>query len=154
MNKVFLYGNLARDPFPLKETNANNAYTRITVAVGNRSTANPNTDFISCTAWNKTAEFITNYLHKGDSVIVEGSLVTSNYVNKNGERVYDLSVRVDRLQSVRKANNNQSSPSFNNNLINDVPMPEPMMQDNQNSTFSVSELDQEDDFFDWINQEK
>ncbi|MCV3728446.1 single-stranded DNA-binding protein [Ureaplasma miroungigenitalium] len=152
MNKVFLFGNLARDPLPLKETSSSNAYTRITVAVSNRSTANPNTDFISCTAWNKTAEFITSYLHKGDSVIVEGSLVTSNYVNKNGERVYDLSVRVDRLQSVRKANNNQPSPSFNNHSINDVSMSEPM--GNQNSTFSVSELDQEDDFFDWINQEK
>ena len=69
MNNVALYGRLVRDP-ELRYTNTNKAYVRFTVAVDRRmskekrqeaeSKNQPTADFISCVAWDRTAETIAN----------------------------------------------------------------------------------------------
>ena len=43
-------------------------------------------DFIDCVAWRQTAEFISRYFHKGSMIAVEGSIQTSNYTDKNGNK--------------------------------------------------------------------
>jgi single-strand DNA-binding protein len=40
------------------------------------------TDFISCTAWRQTAEFICRYFSKGKMIGIEGALRTRNYDDK------------------------------------------------------------------------
>jgi single-strand DNA-binding protein len=39
-------------------------------------------DFIRCTAWNKTAEFMSQYVEKGTMLIVEGRLVSGQYTDR------------------------------------------------------------------------
>lgn len=61
MNKVILIGRLARDP-DLRHTSNGMAVCQITVAISRRVSAgaNPETDFINCTVWDKQAEMLQN----------------------------------------------------------------------------------------------
>jgi single-strand DNA-binding protein len=84
INNVILMGRLTANP-ETRQTNSGATSCRFTVAV-DRGTTSPSgerqTDFISCTAWNKTAEFMTKFMEKGSMVIVEGQIRTSTYTDK------------------------------------------------------------------------
>jgi single-strand DNA-binding protein len=84
INNVILMGRLTANP-ETRQTNSGATSCRFTVAV-DRGTTSPTgerqTDFISCTAWNKTAEFMTKFMEKGSMIIVEGQLRTSTYPDK------------------------------------------------------------------------
>ena len=54
-------------------------------------------DFIPCTAWRATAEFIGKYFHKGDFIGITGAIEVSNY-EKNGEPRTDICVKVNRAE--------------------------------------------------------
>ena len=43
-------------------------------------------DFISCVAWRQTGEFITRYFSKGSMIVIEGSIQTRQYQDKNGNK--------------------------------------------------------------------
>ena len=77
MNKVFITGNLTRDP-ELKYTNNGKAYARVGIAV-KRPFSKDATDFFNLVAWNKTAEFLANRFSKGSKIIVEGYMQTGSY---------------------------------------------------------------------------
>lgn len=65
MNKVILVGRLTKDTELL--TAGENQYVRFNLAVGRRfKNANEEyeADFISCVAWNKTAELINKHFKK------------------------------------------------------------------------------------------
>lgn len=103
MNKVILMGRLTADP-ELRQTQSGIASCRFTVAV-NRKYADKNTgekqaDFISCTAWRQTAEFICRYFKKGDMICLEGSLRTGSYPDKNHPDVthYTTDVLVENAE--------------------------------------------------------
>ena len=66
MNKVFLIGNLTRDP-ELSETNSGIAVCRFGLAVSRRRTsadAEPQTDFFNVTAWRGLAETVARFTKK------------------------------------------------------------------------------------------
>ena len=85
LNKVILAGRLTADP-ELKTTPSGLSVTSFTVAVDRRFGKEKQTDFISCVAWRSTAEFITKYFSKGNSICVCGSIQTRNYTDKNGNK--------------------------------------------------------------------
>ena len=86
MNKVFLIGNLTRDP-ELTETNSGIAVCRFSIAVS-RDYANSDgtreTDFFNVTVWRGRAENCGKYLRKGSKVAVMGSLQNRSYEDKDG----------------------------------------------------------------------
>jgi single-strand DNA-binding protein len=86
MNKVFLIGNLTRDP-ELTETASGVAVCHFAIAV-NRSYASQDgerqTDFFNCTAWRGQAETIARYTKKGNKVAVSGSIQLRNYEDNQG----------------------------------------------------------------------
>ena len=86
MNKVFLIGNLTRDP-ELTETPSGVAVCRFSIAV-NRSYSSQDgerqTDFFNCTAWRGQAETIARYTKKGNKVAVSGSIQLRNYEDNQG----------------------------------------------------------------------
>lgn len=118
MNKVILMGRLTADP-ELKQTQNGTAVCRFTVAV-NRKFTDKNTgerqaDFISCTAWAKTAEFIGKYFTKGQMIALEGSLRTGSYQDKNHSDVthYTTEVMVDSTEFTGgKSENNSPARSL------------------------------------------
>ena len=86
MNKVFLIGNLTRDP-ELTETASGVAVCHFAIAV-NRNYASQDgerqVDFFNCTAWRGQAETIARYTKKGNKVAVTGSVQLRNYEDNQG----------------------------------------------------------------------
>lgn len=86
LNKVILAGRLTADP-ELKTTPNGISVCSFSVAVDRRySKDKKQTDFINVVAWRSTAEFITKYFSKGNSICVCGSIQTRNYTDKNGNK--------------------------------------------------------------------
>lgn len=105
MNKVILVGRLTADP-ELRQTQSGVASCRFTVAVDRRfadkTTGERQADFISCTAWRQTAEFVSRYFNKGKLIAIEGSLRNNNYQDRNHPDVthYTMDVQVDNVEFV------------------------------------------------------
>ena len=103
MNNVILMGRLTKDP-ELRQTPNGVANCRFTVAVNrrfkNQQTGEYEADFITCTAWRQTAEFITRYFKKGSMICVQGSIRTGSYQDKNHSDVthYTTEVMVDNAE--------------------------------------------------------
>lgn len=97
LNKVFLHGRLTKAP-DQRQTANGVTVCRFTVAVDRNFTAKgeeKKTDFIDCTAWRQTAEFIGKYFDKGSAIIVEGSIANNNFEDKNGTKHYSYAVIVE-----------------------------------------------------------
>jgi len=97
MNKVFLSGNLTRDP-EVRYTQGGKAYARMGIAINRRYKEKESVDFFNLVAWEKTAEFCGRYLTKGSRVLVEGRLQTSSYENKDGVKVNSVDVIIDNIE--------------------------------------------------------
>ena len=72
MNKVFLIGNLTRDP-ELTETASGVPVCHFSIAVNRNYSSQDGerqTDFFNCTAWRAMAETIARYTKKGKKVAV------------------------------------------------------------------------------------
>ena len=54
-------------------------------------------DFIDCVAWRQTAEFISRYFHKGSMIAVEGTIQTSNYTDKDGNKRKQIEVLANNV---------------------------------------------------------
>jgi single-strand DNA-binding protein len=86
MNKVWLIGNLTKDP-ELSETPNGLAVCKFSIAVSrdySNSEGTRETDFFNITVWRGRAESCGKYLRKGSKVSVVGSLQTRSYEDKDG----------------------------------------------------------------------
>ena len=86
MNKVFLIGNLTRDP-ELTETAAGVSLCRFAIAV-NRNYGSADgerkTDFFNVVAWRGLGETVARFAKKGNKVAVSGSIELRNYEDSQG----------------------------------------------------------------------
>ena len=88
MNKVFLIGNLTRDP-ELRETPSGVPMCRFAIAVQRPYSSQDGerqTDFFECTAWRGLGETIARYTKKGKKVAVSGSIQIRNYEDNQGAK--------------------------------------------------------------------
>ena len=86
MNKVFLIGNLTRDP-EIRETPSGVSMCRFSIAVQRPYSGQDGerqTDFFNCTAWRGQAETIARFTKKGNKVAVTGSVQLRNYEDNQG----------------------------------------------------------------------
>ena len=98
MNKVVLLARMCKD-IELKYTQSEKAIARFTVAC-NRKGKDAGTDFITCTAWDKTAEFMQKYCTKGMQVAIVGRLQTGSYTDKDSKTVYTTDVVVEEVTPI------------------------------------------------------
>lgn len=118
INSVALTGRLTRDP-DLRYTGSGTSVANFTLAVNRlfKTEGQPEADFISCVAWRKTAEILSQYTSKGSLIGVEGRLQTRTYDDKDGKTVYVTEVVVERLTLMQTKSEQQSSyepPEQNN----------------------------------------
>ena len=57
-------------------------------------------DFINCTAWRETAEFVRKYFTKGRKIGLEGSITTGSYTANDGSKRYTTEVTVNNVEFV------------------------------------------------------
>lgn len=103
LNKVFLIGNVARDP-ELRYINDGTPVMDLRLAVTRRAKTSDgsykdDTAFIDVTVWRKAAENCAEYLSKGSSVFIEGHLRMDQWEDKKtGEKRSKLRVTAERVQ--------------------------------------------------------
>jgi single-strand DNA-binding protein len=87
MNKVFLMGNLTRDP-ALRFTPGGAAVCEFGIAMNRRFTSNgqdkEETCFVDIVVWGKQAESCDRFLEKGSPVLVEGRLQYDQWEDRDG----------------------------------------------------------------------
>lgn len=145
INRVVLVGRLTKDPV-LRKTGAGKSVVSFTTACDRKVKAEgqPTADFISCIAWNKVADLMAQYLHKGSLVGVEGRIQTRSYDDQTGKRVYITEVVVDSVQFLESkstsANNAQAgyTPDYNANDHGYEPESQASYQDD---TLKIAEED-------------
>lgn len=110
INKVVLVGRLTKDPV-LRKTASGTSITSFTVACNRRfkQEGQPDADFINCVAWNKTADIVNQYTHKGSLVGVEGRIQTRSYDDQQGKRVYVTEIVAESVQFLESKSSNNST---------------------------------------------
>ena len=120
INRVVLVGRLTKDPV-LRKTANGVSVTSFTLACTRRykQEGQPDADFINTVVWNKTADSVSQYTHKGSLVGVEGRIQTRSYDDKDGKRVYVTEVVADSVQflesksaAASNANSNAYVPDY------------------------------------------
>lgn len=97
INNVVLVGRLTAKP-ELRQTQTGKGVTSFTLACDRQYGRNKEADFISCVAWDKTAEVLVNYTDKGRLIAVDGRIQTRNYKDRDGKTVYVTEVVVNQVQ--------------------------------------------------------
>ncbi|MBL7130501.1 MAG: single-stranded DNA-binding protein [Candidatus Omnitrophica bacterium] len=101
LNRVFLIGNLTRDP-ELRYTPSGMAVTNLRLAANHRfkdrsGELKQDTCFINIVVWDKQAETCNQYLQKGRSVLIEGRLQSRSWQDNEGKNRSVIEVRADRV---------------------------------------------------------
>lgn len=85
INKAIIQGRLTRDP-ELRYTNSGTPVSSFTVAWSEKRGDTERKLFLPCVAWKKTAEHVQAWFVKGQELIVEGTLGSRQWEDKNGNK--------------------------------------------------------------------
>lgn len=99
MNRVVITGNLTRDP-ELRQTQNGTTICEFSVAINERSKDKDKAVFITCKAFNRSAETIDKYFSKGKPILVEGKLDFETWQNKDGKTSSRVSVICERFEFI------------------------------------------------------
>ena len=136
LNNFCFCGRLTADPEVRYSSGAKQtAIASMTVAVNRdfKRDGDPDTDFIKCVAFGKTAESIEKYLTKGIKVICVGSVQNNNY-EKDGVKHYSFQVVLNRWEfaesrkSAAESGETETKPEQGDGFMNipsglDIDMP-------------------------------
>lgn len=111
MNIVILKGRLTKD-ISLLFGQSETPYTSFTVAVNRYSKDKDLTDFILCTAFNKTAEFISEYFRKGQEILIKGNVKVDSY-EKDGNKITRQYIIVENVEFVGSKKEDENSTKDN-----------------------------------------
>ena len=153
LNKVFLMGNLTRDP-ELRYTPGGAAVCEFGIAINRSFTSNNQTReevcFVDIVVWGKSGELCQRYLAKGSQALIEGRLQYDQWEDKaTGKRSSRLRVVADNVQFVGARRDSQDNFSGGNpnmqgggNYRNNGNMPQqgnynnrPVMQNNSMGSY-------------------
>lgn len=106
MNKIFIIGNVGREP-EMRYTPNGNPVTSFSVATNRRYTVQgeqrEETQWFSISAWSRLAETCNQYVTKGMKVFVEGRLSVQEYVAQDGQTRTSLNVTASDVQFLSRA---------------------------------------------------
>lgn len=102
MNTVIIMGRLTKDP-ELRYS-GELPVCKFTLAVDRpkKRDGTKDTDFPSCVAFGQTAETISQYVKKGQRILITGHISTGKYTKDDGTTVYTTDIGVDRFDFIEK----------------------------------------------------
>ena len=111
MNAINITGRLSAAP-EIKITQNGKSVCNFRLAV-TRPRTKDTTDWIPCTAWNQSAEYLCKYASKGNRVGISGILTSRDYEDKDGNKRTILEVLCDAVEILesRSASSATTSPS-------------------------------------------
>ena len=107
MNIVILKGRLTKD-INLLFSQSGTPDTSFIVAVNRYSKDKDLTDFILCTAFKKTAEFISEYFRKGQEILIKGNVKVDSY-EKDGNKTTRQYIIVENVEFVGSKKEEENS---------------------------------------------
>ena len=112
-NKVILMGNLTRDP-ETRVTTTGLTICKFGLAVNRVFTTKDGvrkeeTTFVDVDAFDKQAEVITKYVHKGDPLFIEGRLKFEQWEANDGQKRSKLVVYLEKFEFISNRSENNSS---------------------------------------------
>lgn len=102
INRVVLVGRLTRDP-ELRTTNTGKSVCDFSIAVTKRikpQDGSADADFFRVSCWEKTAEYVSNYLTKGRLVAVDGRLQSRKFTDAQGQNREIVEIVADNVQGL------------------------------------------------------
>jgi len=101
LNRVILLGNLGADP-ELRMTGGGTAVLKLRLATSEsyldrNKQRQERTEWHRVVVWGRRAEGLGKVLSKGDRILVEGSLRTSSYDDKEGNKRYTTEVIANNI---------------------------------------------------------
>ena len=111
MNSINLTGNICND-IELKKTNSGKSVVSFNLAV-KRPYSKDTTDFIPCQVWNQSADYLSQYAHKGSKIAVSGKLTSRKYEDKDGNNrtAYEVVCDTVEICDAAKKDAEQSAPA-------------------------------------------
>ena len=111
MNKVIILGTLTKE-VEVKHTQQGKAIAKINLAHNERFTAQNGEKkdkamFIECVAFDRGAEVLQQYFHKGSRILIEGKLNLESWQTQSGESRSKHTIIIEKFDFVDKANSNQ-----------------------------------------------
>ena len=114
LNRVFLMGNLTRDP-ELKYIPSGSAVVTLGLAVnrfysGSDGEKKQDVSYFNIVVWNKLAEICSQYLHKGSPVFVEGRLQSRSWETSEGQKRNTVEVVAQRVDFLSRGKSEEDGP--------------------------------------------
>ncbi|MBU2524270.1 single-stranded DNA-binding protein [Patescibacteria group bacterium] len=114
VNKIFLIGNLTREP-RTKKTQNGETITTFGIATNREWTTKGNdkqksTEFHEVVAWSKLAEICEKLLKKGQLISVEGYLKTRSWESEDGNKQYKTEIVAQNVIILEKSDKNFEMP--------------------------------------------
>jgi single-strand DNA-binding protein len=116
INRVVLIGRLVRDP-ELRVTGTGKSVCDFSIAVSKRikpTDGSPDADFFRCSCWEKSAEYVSNYLTKGRLIAVEGRLTSRKYTASDGSNREVVEIVADNVQGLDRPRDEASGEGGGN----------------------------------------
>ena len=101
INRVIIQGRLVKDPDVRYGGENQQCIARFNLAV-ERNTRDKQTDFPTVVCFGKTGEAVEKYCKKGQMVLVEGSIQTGSYTDREGHKVYTTNVIASRVEFLER----------------------------------------------------
>lgn len=140
MNSANIVGRLVYEP-ELKKSADGTSYMYERVAV-KRPRTSDKTDFLPVTLWRQSAEFLSNYAHKGDMVGITGSFRSDEFTNANGAKETRYTIAVDAVSILSSkpktaAEKPENSPKTTNQRSQAMPQTAPVQTSFKTRDISV-----------------
>lgn len=137
LNKVFVMGNLTRDP-ELRQTPNGQAVANFGVATNRRWTTpegdkRDEVEFHNIVVWGRQAEVINQYLKKGNPIFIEGRLKTQNWEGQDGVKRSRTEVVVESFQFIGSGGNRGGADQNNEQSFGGQEQNASAFNNNQNS---------------------
>lgn len=115
LNKVFLVGNLTRDP-ELRYTPGGTPVATLGLAVNRFYKAKDgqnqqDTCFVNVVVWGQAAEASNQYLQKGRQVLVDGRLQSRSWENQQGQKRTTIEVVANSVQFMSQRDSHSKGDS-------------------------------------------
>jgi single-strand DNA-binding protein len=116
INQVILTGRLTADP-EVRYTTVGKAYATFNLATGRKykdrqGELQEDASFIGCTAFGQSAEFLGQYIRKGQAVLVQGRLKQDSWEDRDtGKKQSKTKVMVDVVKSMGQRSAGQQQPT-------------------------------------------
>lgn len=110
LNKTVVQGRLCADP-EKRQTQSGISVCSFRVAWSEKYKETERKLFLSCTAWRGLADMVCGYFYKGKEIVVEGSLETEEYTDKEGTKRSAVKLNVDKVHFCGSKSDADAAPA-------------------------------------------